>query len=97
MNRLPLVSVVIPTHNRPEFLEKTLKSILDQSYKNLEIIIISNGSSKQNLETALKFQDTRIRYYEQENSGGPASPRNHGIKKSSGKYVAFCEDRKSVV
>jgi glycosyltransferase domain-containing protein len=92
MSKLPLISVVVPTHNRPEFLEKTLKSILSQSYKNLEIIIVSNGINKQNLKTALKFQDARIRYYEQDNSGGPASPRNHGIKKSNGKYVAFCDD-----
>ncbi len=87
-----LVSVIIPTHNRPNFLRKTIQSVLNQTYKNLEIIVISNGFSKDNKIVVQEFNDQRIVYLEQENSGGPASPRNHGIRKAKGEYIAFCDD-----
>jgi glycosyltransferase involved in cell wall biosynthesis len=87
-----LVSVVIPTHNRPDFLKKTLQSIIDQTYSHLEIIVVSNGPNKDNERIAKDPNDQRIIYLDQENSGGPASPRNHGIRMAKGKYVAFCDD-----
>ena len=92
MTELPLVSVVIPTHNRPLLLKKTLTSILIQTYQNLEIIVISNGFSNENRIAIESFHDNKIKYFEQENSGGPASPRNHGIRKANGKFIAFCDD-----
>jgi glycosyltransferase involved in cell wall biosynthesis len=91
-NEMPLVSVVIPTHNRPDFLTKTLQSILDQSYQNMEILVVSNGVNNKNKAAVENFHDSRVQYFEQGNSGGPASPRNHGIRESSGKYLAFCDD-----
>lgn len=92
MKQLPLVSVVVPTYNRQDFLKRTLQSILKQTYKNLQIIVVSNGFNSDNKKVVDGLQDNRLEYYEQENSGGPASPRNHGIRKSKGKYVAFCDD-----
>jgi teichuronic acid biosynthesis glycosyltransferase TuaG len=88
----PLVSVIVPTHNRPEFLKRALASIISQTYKNLQIIVISNGFSKENRNIADNIGDDRIVYFEQENSGTPALPRNHGIIKAKGDYVAFCDD-----
>ncbi len=87
-----LVSVVIPTHNRPDFLKKTLQSIIDQTYSHMEIIVVSNGVNKDNENIAKNLNDQRIVYVDQANSGGPASPRNHGIRMAKGKYVAFCDD-----
>ncbi|MGV8948004.1 MAG: glycosyltransferase family 2 protein [Candidatus Paracaedibacter sp.] len=92
MTNLPLVSVIIPTHNRPDFLKKTIQSILNQNYSRLEIIVISNGFSKINECATGSFGDSRITYREQENSGGPSSPRNHGIQLAKGEYIAFCDD-----
>lgn len=92
MAELPLVSVVIPTHDRPDFLKKTIQSIAEQTYKNIEIIVVSNGFNKDNEKSAKEFNDPRIIYVDQENSGGPASPRNHGIRIAKGQYVAFCDD-----
>ena len=92
MTSLPLISVIIPTHNRPDFLKKTIQSILNQTYSHLEIIVISNGLSKLNQAAAKSFGDSRISYGEQENSGGPSSPRNHGIRLAKGDYIAFCDD-----
>ncbi len=87
-----LVSIIIPTHNRPDFLKKTIQSIVDQSYKNIEIIIVSNGYNLANKAVVTSFSDPRIIYVEQENSGGPAAPRNHGIRLSKGELIAFCDD-----
>ncbi|MBX9696589.1 MAG: glycosyltransferase family 2 protein [Alphaproteobacteria bacterium] len=88
----PLISVVVPTHNRPDFLRKTLESILSQTYANLEIFVISNGVNPNNKAMVESLNDSRIIYRDQENSGGPSSPRNYGIKLSKGKYLAFCDD-----
>jgi len=88
----PLISIVVPTHNRPVFLKKTLVSIIQQTYKNLEVLVVSNGSNEHNRKVVEDLQDPRVCYFEQENSGGPASPRNNGIKRAKGKYIAFCDD-----
>lgn len=92
MSGLPLVSVIVSTHNRPDFLRKTIQSILSQTYPHLELIVISNGFSRANQEVVQEFEDMRIHYADQKNSGGPSSPRNHGIRLGKGVYVAFCDD-----
>jgi teichuronic acid biosynthesis glycosyltransferase TuaG len=92
MDSFPLVTVIVPTHNRQDFLYKTIQSIINQTYKNLQIIIVSNGVNINNKMVAQGFNDLRIEYYDQVNSGGPSSPRNHGIRKAQGQYIAFCDD-----
>jgi len=92
MPESPLVSVIIPTHNRPDFLKKTIISILRQTYSNIEVIVVSNGFNKNNKIVVEEIKDPRLFYFDQENSGGPSSPRNHGIRKATGKYLAFCDD-----
>ena len=92
MNTPPDISVIIPTHNRPDILKKTLQSIQNQTYKDFELIVVSNGFSQANKEILASFEDPRFFYVEQENSGGPASPRNHGIRRARGKWLAFCDD-----
>lgn len=92
MSNPPLVTIVIPTYNRPDFLGKTLESILAQTYRNLEVIVVSNGISAANEAMVRSFGDLRVIYADQENSGGPSSPRNHGIRLAKGKYIAFCDD-----
>ena len=92
LTNLPLVSVVIPTHNRPDFLQRTVEAILNQTYKNIEVIVVSNGYNLRNKETIASLKNSKIAYFEQENSGGPASPRNNGIRHAKGDYIAFCDD-----
>jgi glycosyltransferase involved in cell wall biosynthesis len=86
------VSIIIPTFNRSKILVKTLQSILNQTYTDYEIIVVSNGSTDDTEEVIKHFQDKRLRYFFQEGSGSPASPRNTGIKMSKGHFIAFCDD-----
>lgn len=92
MTANPLVSVVVPTYKRPDFLKRTMESILSQTYQNLELIIISNGRNPENEAAARSFNDPRVRYADQDNSGGPSGPRNHGIRLAMGDFIAFCDD-----
>lgn len=87
----PLVSVIIPTYKRPEFLEKTLRAVHEQTYKNLEIIVVSDGCSEKNKEIIEQCVFPII-YIEQDNWGGPASPRNRGVREASGEFIAFCDE-----
>lgn len=88
------VSVIVPTYNRAGLLEHTIVSILNQTYQNIELIIVSDGSTDQTKEMVAKYQnsDDRIRFFEIENSGRPAVPRNEGISRATGDYIALCDD-----
>ncbi len=87
----PLVSIVIPTYNRPELLVQTLESIAMQTYSNYEVLVVDDGSPTDDAKKVCeRFKD--VQYIRSENSGGPARPRNIGIQKSKGDYVAFVDD-----
>ena len=87
----PLVSVVIPTYNRTHFLKETLNSIVGQTYSNIEIIVVDDGTPDDENEK-LCSEYSNLTYIKIDNSGGPASPRNIGISNSKGKYIAFVDD-----
>lgn len=88
------VSVIIPTHYRPDRLDLAIKSVLDQTYKELEIIIISDGIDNETANVVHRYQeiDARIMFYEYNPSRGGNYARNLGIKNSNGKYIAFLDD-----
>lgn len=86
------MSVIVPTYNRANLLGETIRSILNQSYKNLELIIVDDGSTDNTEEVITSFTDDRIIYIKTQNWGGPARPRNIGIKKAKGEYLAFSDD-----
>jgi len=88
----PVVSVIIPTYNRANWLKKSVQSVLDQTLNNIEIIIINNYSIDDTLETINAFNDNRIRIINFKNEGIIARSRNQGIIQSSGKYIAFLDD-----
>lgn len=87
----PLVSVIVPTYNRVYLFPKTIKSILDQDYQNIELLVVDDGSSDNTSDVIKENKDSRIIYIKKQNRG-PASARNFGIKKAKGKYIAFCDD-----
>jgi len=86
----PLVSVIIPTYNRTEYLGEAIESVLAQTYPNYEIIVVNDGS-KVDVESALAPYWEKIQYIYQENKG-LAGARNTGILHSQGKYLAFLDD-----
>ncbi len=90
MSYEPEVSVIIPTYNRKNFIERAVKSVLKQTFKNFELVIIDDGSTDGTEEIIKKFKDKRIRYIWQENKG-PAGARNRGILEARAKYIAFLD------
>lgn len=92
-NKLPLVSVIITTYNRNKYLEECLVSIVNQTYNNIEVFVIDDGSdadiAKKNKELCRGF--LKCKYYYKKNTGQPDS-RNFGINKAKGLYIAFCDD-----
>ena len=76
----PVVSIVIPTYQRCSRLKKALQSVISQTYKDFEVLIMDDGSNDGTKEMVMNLNDSRISYYWQKNSGGPAKPRNEGIK-----------------
>lgn len=87
-----MISVVIPTYNRASIISETIHSILNQTYSDLEIIVVSDGKSNDTRQIIEGFKDRRLRYYEIEHSGRPSVPRNFGMKQAKGQYLAFCDD-----
>ena len=87
-----LISVIVTTFNRENLLKETLHSILSQTYRNIELIVIDNYSEYDFFQLINSFQDKRIRGYQNKNNGIIAANRNFGIKKAIGEFIAFCDD-----
>ncbi len=86
----PLVSVVIPAFNSAEFIIEAINSVLEQTYQPIEIIIVDDGSQDNTVELIKSTFKNDVRLFRQQNSG-PSASRNHGVRESSGKYVAFLD------
>jgi len=88
---MPLISVIIPTFNRAREVRRAIQSVLDQSFCDFELLVMDDGSTDNTLEIVSSFKDPRIHYETAENSGGPAIPRNRGIRLAKAKYIAFLD------
>ena len=84
-------SVIIPTFNRANFVLRAIRSVLNQSYQNFEIIVVDNSSNDRTVELIREFQDPRIRIMTIQNQGIIAKSRNLGISNSRGAYIAFLD------
>ena len=88
----PKVSVIVPTYNRPQMLIDAIQSILDQSYKNVEIVVINDcGTDVKEIVRGLNIRNNII-YLNHHTNKGLAASRNTGIKAASGKYIAYLDD-----
>jgi glycosyltransferase involved in cell wall biosynthesis len=87
-----LISVVIPTCNRPRLLETAINSVINQTYNNIEIIIVDDASTDETKAVHIKYNDERISYIRVDKSKGGNFARNLGVKQSKGSYVAFLDD-----
>jgi glycosyltransferase involved in cell wall biosynthesis len=87
---MPFFSVIIPLYNKENYIENTLKSVLEQTFTDFEIIIVNDDSTDNSLEIVKRFDDSRITIIEQQNAGVSAT-RNLGIEKASGKLIALLD------
>lgn len=85
-----LISVIVPMYNAAQFVKKCITSILNQTYKNFELLIINDGSTDNSLEICNKFKDQRIKIINQKNAGSEHA-RLTGIKQSKGEYICFID------
>ena len=85
------VSVVIITKNRARLLSDAIRSVLNQSYDNFELLVVDDGSNDETEETVKQFADLRIRYVKKEASGIPKS-RNIGVQMAKGEYIVIMDD-----
>jgi glycosyltransferase involved in cell wall biosynthesis len=88
----PLVSIIIPTYNRPDYLERAVTSVLKQTYEKIEIIIIDDHSVNDLSKIINKFQDPRIKFYRNKTNRGSVYSRNRGISLCKGDYINFLDD-----
>lgn len=89
---MPVISVIVATHKRLEYLKITIASILAQSNADLEVVIVADGHDPAVEHYVNKKGDSRVNYYYVDHCGYPAKARNFGISKSTGEYIAFCDD-----
>ena len=87
----PLVSIIMNSHNGDQYLQKSINSILKQSYKNWELIFWDNCSFDKTKEKLGKIKDERIKYFYSKKFNTLYKSRNLAIKKAKGKYVAFLD------
>jgi len=86
-----LISIIIPTYNRSKLIERSLKSIEDQTIKNYEIIIVDNYSTDNTSSVIKSFSHLPIKYFVVDNNNNIARSRNFGIKNSKGNLIAFLD------
>lgn len=91
MNSEELISVIIPVYNAEKYIEEALLSITNQSYKNLEILVLNDGSSDKSKEIILSIKDDRIKYFENSENKGLIYTRNKLISLVKTNYVVFMD------
>ena len=86
------ISIIIPVYNSEKYLSKCLETLANQTFRDIEIICINDGSKDKSLEILNQFaeRDSRFKVFTQKNSG-PAAARNQGLQNATGKYLMFCD------
>jgi glycosyltransferase involved in cell wall biosynthesis len=90
--KVPLVSAIIPTHNRAALLQRAIRSVQEQTYSNLEIIVVDDASQDKTQDVVKSINDHRVRYLRHDVNKGGAVARNTGIRAATGGFIAFLDD-----
>ena len=85
-----MVSIIIPCYNGEKYLKRCLDSVINQTYKNIEIIFINDGSTDNTDKLVKEYKDKRIKYFKRDNHG-IGKTRNFGIIKATGEYITFLD------
>jgi len=88
---MPFFTIVIPTYNRAEKLVITIRSVIEQTFEDFELLVMDDGSTDDTEKMINAFSDPRIRYEWAPNSGGPATPRNRGINAAKSPWISFLD------
>ena len=86
-----MVSVIIPTYNRGPLIGRAIASVLNQTYKDIEVLVIDDASTDYTETVVDSIKDERLHYYKLEKNGGACRARNVGISKAQGEYIAFLD------
>lgn len=84
-----LVSVIIPAYNREKTIEKAIQSVLDQTYKDIEVIVVDDGSTDATVLAVNGIGDKRVKCISLDKNSGACRARNKGLEKAQGRYIAF--------
>ena len=87
---MPDISIIVPIYNAEKYLNKCLDSLINQTKKELEFVLINDGSTDKTDSIIKNYNDKRIKYFKNKNQG-IGKTRNFGISKSSGKYIMFLD------
>ena len=87
---MPTVTVIIPTYNRCNLLAHAIDSVLRQSYKDFELLVIDDGSTDNTRQAVADIKNNRIKYFHK-NNGGASSARNLGLKNTQGQFICFLD------
>jgi glycosyltransferase involved in cell wall biosynthesis len=87
----PLISAIIPTYNRADFIAHTIRSVLKQSYRNIEIVVVDDASIDNTDDIVKNITDPRIIYIRHDKNCGPSAARNTGVRIAKGRFVAFLD------
>lgn len=85
-----MISIIIPLYNKANIIERTIQSVLSQSYKDFEIVVVDDGSTDESKDIVLSIKDSRIKYLYKEN-GGVSSARNFGLYNAKGEWIMFLD------
>jgi glycosyltransferase involved in cell wall biosynthesis len=86
-----LVSVIIPTRNRPQLLARAIQSVINQTHRDIELLIVNDGGTDIS-DLIQSFHDPRIIYLQHKQSRGPSAARNSALKRAKGRYIAYLDD-----
>ena len=87
---MSLISIIIPLYNKKDCIYNTIQSVLNQSYKDFELIVVDDGSTDNSAEIVRSFNNDKIHYI-LKNNNGPSSARNLGVQKASGEWILFLD------
>ena len=87
---MPYFTIIIPSFNRAHVIERSIQSVLNQRFSDFEIIVVDDGSTDNTKQVISNFEDSRLRYVYQKNSG-VCSARNHGVSEAFADYVTFLD------
>ena len=89
MKETPQIDIIIPTYNREKTIERAVRSVLGQTYDNIKVIIVDDGSTDGTEQIINSIEDSRIRYYKLKKNGGAGYARNEGVNLASAEFIAF--------